>query len=113
MKEHEPYTASDWKRDMALSRPLPCPDCGSDQLYRPRRAPKDRAERRYRACKMCGFWQEADGTPAYRCWLSTHHCTSGPAGKYLRPGEDGYSCPDCHRSIGRDSAKPWPNRGSG
>ena len=23
---------------------------------------------------MCGFWQEADGTEAYRVWLSKHDC---------------------------------------
>jgi hypothetical protein len=77
MKEHAPYTEADWQADFERvdqGEPLTCPDCGALGDYGPR---DDGQGRHYRACKMCGFWQEADGSPAYRCWMSTHKCDPG------------------------------------
>ena len=144
MKPHSPYRATDWTSDKARANPVEttsCPDCGSDEHYGPRGGiHSDGSPRNYRACKMCGFWQEADGSDPYRCWQSSHECrreldaggsficeycgqtfTTGDApvliahtcGKYLKPDEDGYECGACGKFQGRDTLEPWPLEGSG
>ena len=132
VKPHPGYSRSDWIRHQGTQ--LACPDCGSSRDYGPRCAPKAHGGNRlYRACKDCGFWQEADGTPPYRCWKSEHECerkvydtypcqfcgtvlqgsTDGeniihPCGKYLLPSEDGYECTTCGQWQGRETQVAWP-----
>jgi len=137
MKQHLPYIEADWQWEESqrlAGKRLTCPDCGSDANYAPKAGiHPDGSPRHYRACKMCGFWQEADGTPAYRCWLSKHTCSkelspeetftceycgdkisenSHPCGKYLLPDEDGYTCSTCSDFQGRDTAVAFPLRGA-
>lgn len=146
MKKHLPYTEDDWQVNYAAGVKLTCPDCGwrdpeqsllnHYNVYSLPRA--DGSIRRYRMCKKCGFGQEADGSPAYRCWHSHHRCVlpgpppdgecfhcdsrlqTGPdgtvehlCGKYLRPTEPGYTCQTCGNFYDRDSEVPWPAEGSG
>ena len=49
--------------------------------------PDTGAQRKYLACKVCGCWQEADGTLAYRCWMTVHTCLAQLA--------KGMHCPYC------------------
>lgn len=135
MKEHEPYSEADWQRDIALRLEgviATCPDCGSDGDFGPKEA-----DRHYRACKVCGFWQFVDEEP-FRCWQSQHECMrQGPpmthhcvhcdrtyhaspdgwivhrCGKYLKPWDDGYTCQTCEASYGRESEVGWKRAGSG
>ncbi len=114
MNEYPPYTEAGWQRDKELldhGHRFFCPDCLSDTDYGPRWTEPPAATRHYRACKDCGFWQEADGTPAYRCWLSRHECKE--EWKALRPWEDDYLCDACGETMGRESEVPWPCAGSG
>ncbi len=55
-------------------RILACPQCNIVGFYGPRKAQEGEGTRKYRACKFCGFWQEASGTvrderggEPYRC----------------------------------------------
>jgi hypothetical protein len=115
-----PYLQADWERDMA-GVALSCPDCGSSTDYGPRAAPRpDGSLRLYRACKACGFWQEADGTAPYRCRVAAHRCTVSfaeprecreceqplPAGiqehdcgRWLHTTER-FTCPECGTVVG-------------
>ncbi len=82
------YSNADWERDATASGRLQCPNCDHAEWCRPCRGTNaDGSERRYRACKVCGCWQEADGTPAYRCWVTFHVCLGLVA--------DGGKCPSC------------------
>ena len=144
MKPHAPYGATEWldeKTRANAGRKLKCPDCGSDEWYKPVTGTyTDGSPRHYRACKMCGFWQEADGTDAYRVWQSVHTCMKklnpgesftcdycgqtmtagedrGPyghsCGKYMLPDEDGYECQTCGEWQGRkETAVAFPLEGS-
>jgi predicted RNA-binding Zn-ribbon protein involved in translation (DUF1610 family) len=71
MMSHPPYTEADWQHEMAGkggAATLACPDCGSAADYGPRwHTRPDGTERRYRACKNCGFWQEAESDEENRC----------------------------------------------
>ena len=141
VKRHPPFDEDAWRRERqreAAGEILACPDCGSSAWFHPIGIPPATgAERKYRACKNCGFWQEADGTAAYRTWLSTHTCiietkskfacqtcgqrvapnAEGSAvhhcGKYLCPDEEGYTCGTCGKWLGRDTSTPWASVGSG
>lgn len=144
MKEHAPYTEADWQADRDASRHyLVCPDCGyrgSLPWYGPRvRRRGTSEERHYRACRICGFTQKADGSPAYRSWKSSHlcerklgleteftcrHCgqhlvsdrtgvVSHMCAEILPPWEDGYRCMSCGRRQGRDTEVSWTRKGSG
>ena len=140
MKAHQRYKEPDWQAEVKRqeSEILACPDCGSSENYEPKKAVgRDGTERHYRACKMCGFWQEADGSDAYRCWKTEHVCVrhvgtqhtcpfcnqvlrpkepegtvTHTCGKYLMPNETGYFCTTCAEWYGRESEVPWPLRGS-
>lgn len=70
------YAIAQWENDMQINQfcgkhqnwfysgcTMPCPNCKNVGFY----GPKGDVSRRYRACKFCGFWQEADGTEPYRC----------------------------------------------
>lgn len=77
------YTEKQWTEEMALSSPLSslgsclrCPNCKTLGFYGPRVVQNNKGEitRKYKACKFCGFWQEAwgdvyneRGGEAYRC----------------------------------------------
>lgn len=142
MKDHAGYTEPEWERDEAarLNVAWPsCPDCGSAEDFGPRHHDRtDGSQRHYRACKFCGFWQEADGSPAYRIWLCIHecqvrlrqgqiiaHCTVCDAdgiapigsvewphrcGRFLTPWESGFTCSNCRQFI--TSSEPLRSRGS-
>jgi len=145
VKAHAPYAEPDWQRDalqQSQGAQLACPDCGSCLNYGPRwHARADGTERHYRACKVCGFWQEADGSQPYRVWLPVHTCTiqlrpdqcvfhcpvcstttgseqagaqiTHECGKYLAPWETGYVCRNCSTSLGPRDAKRFQSDGSG
>ena len=129
------YSESDWHNDRqaeAQGTHLSCPNCGRDEWYHPVGIPPgDGSQRKYRACKACGFWQEADGTPAYRCLMTTHVCLSAiPSGKHcaycgawgprhwhagcwriLPPNEIGVtSCANCALLLSDEYVVPWPVR---
>ena len=145
MKQHDPYTEPDWQGDEAsrrAGRPLfRCPDCSSDADFGPKAHKRtDGSERHYRACKNCGFWQEADGSPPYRVWLAQHDCvlvlrpgqlnaecpTCGnrwtvtqethhiphTCAKYLTPWEPGFQCTNCGQFIDDQHKKPLSSSGS-
>lgn len=76
------YAENHWEEEMRLNKfcgkhpnwfysgcTIPCPNCKSVGFYGPKVTENDAGEviRRYRACKFCGFWQEADGSDPYRC----------------------------------------------
>lgn len=128
-----PYSSQAWSSEReveARGERLACPNCDHNEWYHPVGIPPETgAERKYRACKMCGFWQEADGTQAYRCWMTTHVCiqklpdgavckycgTWGPrewhAGcwRILRPAELGVTaCDGCGVVLSPLHVVPWP-----
>src|SRR6267378_2275450 len=77
--EIPPFTSADWAAEYAAyqaRRMLPrCPNCERSENYAPYIVKHaDGSERRYRGCKSCGCWQNADGTPAYRCSALVHSC---------------------------------------
>lgn len=145
VRKHPAYTEREWRRDERRrlgGTKLPCPDCGSAENYGPRKhSHADGSERHYRACKVCGFWQEADGSPAYRAWLAVHRCVQPlragqdvgvcrvcgagfavqepskgwehECGRYLTPWERGFDCTNCGRFIDRSFARALPSGGSG
>lgn len=138
MKKHLPYIEADWQWEESqrlAGKRLTCPDCESDDWYQPMSAPRpDGSQRHYRGCKICGFWQEADGTEAYRVWLCMHDCrheletgktftcndceqevteNSHSCGKYLLPDEEGYECGTCGEFQGRETSTDFPLQGSG
>lgn len=86
----EKYTEKQWENEMKappvvlflphenvtiiLGTTLPCPNCKTVGFYGARRNPEKEITRKYRACKFCGFWQEAwgevynkRGGKPYRC----------------------------------------------
>ena len=127
------YSVADWERDRqeeASGDRLACPNCGRSEWYHPVGIPPETGEKRkYRACKVCGFWQEADGSSAYRCLMTAHVClgdikegaacpycgTWGPrewhAGcwRILRQPELGVTkCNNCGVALTEDHVVPWP-----
>lgn len=137
VKAYPPYTEEDWYAAVVgrmKGERLACPECGSHRDFYPKTGKNsDGTERHYQACRMCGFWQEADGTPAYRCWKSTHRCDPGlPAEEeyscehcsqtqlsgphdcewYLKLWEEGYACVTCGQYLGRETKRAWPSSGS-
>lgn len=83
------------------SSALPCPVCQTIGFY----GPKIAGERKYRACKFCGFWQEAPGesqkvlgTIAYRC---THiSCPAGHEYDWVHPGIEKFkNCSTCGTNL--------------
>jgi hypothetical protein len=127
-----PYTPDDWSSDRRVDSEsgLACANCGHDEWYHPVGIPpEDGAERKYRACKVCGFWQEADGSPPYRCMMTSHVCLGhlaegkqctycgawGPihwhAGcwRVLRKEELGQTrCDNCGTTLDEGHVVSWP-----
>jgi hypothetical protein len=128
-----PYSLADWERDWDDSAKLPCPRCGNSEDYGARQSVlADRSFRRYRACKRCGMFQEADGHSApYQTVLLVHECgehlgadsqcrscgmrpRKGGTGKHLCPrivreGET-FSCLECGTKLGEQHQKDWPEK---
>lgn len=127
------YSEADWHRDRqaeAGGARLTCPNCDHGEWFHPLGIPpSDGANRKYRVCKVCGFWQEADGTPAYRCVMTVHTCLgtllasqrcvhcgmSGPrhwhtcSPRVLPPQELGVTaCQCCGVVLTREHVVPWP-----
>jgi hypothetical protein len=125
------YTEQDWQRDTVAQQRsrLTCPACSHDEWYKAVAARRlDGSTRRYRACKVCGFWQEADGSPPYRCYMTVHIClaeiqpgeqckycgTWGPAvwhpncWRVIPDAEVGQTrCDNCGVALSRDHIIPW------
>ena len=127
------YSRADWQIDRSVVR-APCPRCGHDEDY----GPRDDADtalpgnvRHYRACKVCGQFQEADGMSApYETVITVHHCLGkigagvkcggcgnvmagrpwhlGP--RIIRAG-DTFTCPECHTTLTEEHVIPWSARG--
>jgi uncharacterized Zn finger protein len=124
-----PYSPAEWQRDWDDGRPLACPSCGSSDNFSARQAMlPDRSFRRFRSCKRCGMFQEADGASApYQTILMAHECDAKIAadaqcracgmrvrngGRHLCPriireGES-FTCPECGTVLGDEHRKPWP-----
>jgi hypothetical protein len=97
------YTEADWAAEMAAlydarEGPPACPRCRRSGFYGPRRADK---ERRYRACKFCGLWQDVGKPPhliiRYECHVAD----------WKEPHEP-WNCPTCGRHFGTSQAVGWP-----
>jgi hypothetical protein len=75
MEEELEYTEKDWEEECSSGKRvcelhkktslgtcnLPCPSCNVVGFYGPRGRAEENFQRKYRACKFCGFWQEAFG----------------------------------------------------
>lgn len=95
------YTLGQWGEEMKIallsyhqpygSCRLPCPGCGVIGFYSPREV----GNRKYRACKFCGFWQEVDNGEPYRCIAL--YCSSCNIYDWTQPKEekDFKSCEKC------------------
>jgi uncharacterized Zn finger protein len=132
MRAIPPYSEADWQAEWEAGRPLACPRCGSSDDFGPRHGVQaDRTFRRYRACKRCGLFQEADGrSPPYQTLLMVHDCDGRVApdtqcrgcglrlkagGRHLCPRivreGDVFTCPECGTVLGEEHRQPWPERG--
>jgi hypothetical protein len=135
-EEIGPYPPAHWCRDLqALSQgeTLACPACESEANFGPRCAPRPNGDvRLYRACKSCGFWQEANGTDPYRCVPTVHECPAtipaeescssceavGPLdghrrGRILKEEEmhkRSYVHKECQTVLGPEHRVPWPGQ---
>ena len=91
LAEIPPYTTEQWESDRQREESgetLRCPACDHDEWFHCLRSEAGPHER---VCKVCGFWQKADGTPAYRCRLTAHVCPG------QRPDEG--VCPECGEAF--------------
>lgn len=123
------YSPADWQREWDEGHKLKCPRCGSDEDFGPRQTfQADRTFRRFRACKRCGLFQEADGSPPYQTVLLVHQCTISETGlqcrscgrrprtgqhdcaRIVREGES-FNCPQCGTLVSAAHALAWPERG--
>ena len=66
---------------------VPCPKCHTKGFFSPRQA----QERKYLACKFCGFWQEVGGE-SYFCIQI--YCLNCSALGWIKPNEETH-CPNC------------------
>ena len=111
------YTLADWEAESFAifgegGDPGACPDCGRTGFYGPRFADPDR---RYRACRFCGFWQDVDGD-AERYIPTAHSCELWPEVSksayiwWVAPGTDAFDCPFCQEPLIVDaSTVPIPS----
>jgi DNA-directed RNA polymerase subunit RPC12/RpoP len=121
-----PYSEADWQRDVGAPRPLACPDCGHSENFGPKK--RGTPEHHYRACKVCGFWQDADGMSApFRCRLTAHVCFGtfasardcGGCGNAMPQGvrwhlcarilapRERWRCPECGTRVLTAHTIPW------
>ncbi len=134
LAEIGPYSAEDWMREdtrKSVGDKLSCPNCEHTGWYSPIKGRRpDGLERLYRACKVCGFWQEADGMSApYRCVMTLHVCvgrvsfgetcgscnhpgslTWHPCARVVTRAEvtsTPYVCPQCRVALTEDHVVPW------
>src|SRR5437879_4151754 len=71
------YDEAHWQQEMLLSQfggCLTCPNCHTLGFYNPRRGIQDGVDRLYRACKFCGFWQEAKGPVFEKYGPASYFC---------------------------------------
>ena len=109
----EKYTEKQWEEEMRLGQfcgrhaafgscNLECHSCHEVGFYGPREI---RSEgRKYRACKWCGFWQEAVGPvfdyrggASYPCSIRVHK-SCGEEGSWGTAGE-GLWCEKCKDNV--------------
>ncbi len=100
------YTLLDWQDELQALRangdPPPCPCCSRRGFYEPKLAEPNR---RYRACKFCGFWQDVDESPRevirYECQGPGHWVADWkvPTKKW--------TC-SCGKTYSLDQRVPWP-----
>lgn len=123
LKEFNEYTETNWQEDLdnaidTIKLPdgrvaqlglgtanLPCPNCNTLGFYGPRIYPKPPAEpnRKYRACKFCGLWQDVSGYPGTKKEGKLFYCIpircSNPACKTFQYTESNLSKP-CEKECG-------------
>ena len=109
-KVADEYTIAQWEQDMRLNEfcgrhtnwfhsgcTISCPNCQNLGFYGPKVTTDEAGgvTRRYRACKFCGFWQEAGRGKPYRCVAL--YCSSCGAYDWTAPKskEDYKSCTRC------------------
>jgi hypothetical protein len=127
LSEIGPYSESEWRSDKLLQagRRLACPNCDSDVYFK-----AYGTTRGYRGCKVCGFWQEADGvSQPYRCHATEHVCVGdiprgavcgccekpGPISYHLcwrvltprEVAERSYTCSVSGTVLGVEHVIPW------
>ncbi|MBI4499676.1 MAG: hypothetical protein HY700_00805 [Gemmatimonadetes bacterium] len=119
------YTDTEWEAENAAlwagANPQSCPQCTRTGFYGPR---KNRAERKYRACRFCGFWQVVGRNPEqYRASVPRCHGWPQAAGApylwWAAPGEESYACEHCGHLVdvqatlidapAQDRSHPWWN----
>lgn len=101
------YTLSEWEAEVqaliAGGDPPPCPCCGRRGCYEPKFASPDR---RYRACKFCGFWQNVGERPMqvnrYECRAPDHSVAD-----WKVPTES-WTCPGCGSTYRPEQSVAWP-----
>ncbi len=114
------YTEKQWEEEMRLDKfcgqhpnwfhsgcSLQCPKCRSVGFYGPKVTVNNAGEitRKYRACKFCGFWQEAWGSvwnerggEPYRC--IAFYCDKCKSFDWRFPWTDRLErCTNCHTEI--------------
>ena len=122
------FTEKEWEEEMKKSYfcrkhwptgscTMPCPNCKTVGFYGPRGREDESGNvpRKYRACKFCGFWQEAFGPiyderggKPYRCvMVKCFHChTHDYAYDWRLPWQDDWGeCEDCKSKLKQVS---WP-----
>ena len=127
------YSPAEWQEDWDAGGKPACPRCGNSEDYGPRQVVlADRSFRRFRGCKRCGMFQEADGrSPPYQTVLLVHECTAKIAadaqcracGLRPRKGAGSHLCPrvvrageaarcaECGLALGPLHVRPWPEPG--
>lgn len=107
-KNIEDFADVDWlAEDAALkagAEPPECPQCLRRGFYAPRFAAPNR---RYRACKFCGFWQDVGKPPQKIVRFECHHPDGTAVADWKEPTES-WTCPKCRRAFSPGEAVPWP-----
>ena len=104
------YIKAAWEYEQEELRsggdPPPCPRCGRRGFYAPRFAEPDR---RYRACKFCGLWQNV-GKPPHE--IIRYECHQHPDGSEVadwKEPHESWDCPSCGRHFTPEESVPWPS----
>lgn len=89
-KTESQFTPEQWEKEMSQARVcgrhlqiqagscnILCPSCGTLGFYSPRGRQDEvgNVPRKYRACKFCGFWQEAEGKIYNKKGGAPYRCT--------------------------------------